>query len=306
MIKKITRGILRGIGNIIFKKCFKIWQSLGFHITRNHFYNPIPDTRTLKDELWTKNSELVSVDMNDNKQFELLSIFASKYKSEYEKFPQNKTNLPYEYYISNPFFGSVDAVILYCAVRYFKPKKVFEVGSGISTYLSAKAIRKNKEENMHDCELTAIDPYPNDTVRAGFPGLSKLIRKGVREIPLSEFTELKENDILFIDSSHVSKIGSDVQYEFLEILPRLNKGVIVHFHDIFLPAEYSKKWVLGEHIFWNEQYLLQAFLAFNDTFEILWAGNYMHLKYPTKMGETFNMYKTDQRWSLSFWLRKTK
>jgi hypothetical protein len=117
---------------------------------------------------------------------------------------------------------------------------------------------------------------------------------------------LEENDILFIDSSHVLKIGSDVQYEYLEILPRLNKGVIVHIHDIFLPAEYRKEWVLKDHIFWTEQYLLQAFLAFNDNFEILWAGSYMHLKHPDKLEVAFNSYRRNERWPGSFWIKKIR
>lgn len=121
-----------------------------------------------------------------------------------------------------------------------------------------------------------------------------------------EFQKLKENDILFIDSSHVLKTGSDVQYEYLEILPRLNKGVLVHFHDIFLPAEYPQKWILEDHKFWNEQYLLQAFLAFNDSFEILWAGSYMHLNHPDKLEQFFKSYNKNKRWPGSFWVRKIR
>jgi len=192
-------------------------------------------------------------------------------------------------------------------IRHFKPKKIFEIGSGNSTYLSAHAILKNKEEdNDYECELVAIEPYPNDILKAGFPGLSKLIPKKAQDIPLSEFKKLLENDILFIDSSHVLKIGSDVQYEYLEILPRLNKGVIIHVHDIFLPTEYPKEWVLKDYRFWTEQYLLQAFLAFNNSFEVLWAGSYMHLRYPDKLEEVFSSYKRDERWPGSFWIRKIK
>jgi hypothetical protein len=192
-------------------------------------------------------------------------------------------------------------------IRYFKPKKIFEIGAGNSTYLSAQAILKNKEEdNDYECELVAIDPYPPNTLKAGFPGLSKLIPKKVQDIPLSEFKKLSKNDILFIDSSHVLKIGSDVQYLYLEVLPRLNKGVIVHAHDIFLSAEYPKDWVLKDYRFWNEQYLLQAFLTFNNSFEVLWAGSYMHLRHPDKLEEAFSSYKRDKTQPSSFWIRKIK
>ncbi len=291
----------------LYRKSFSFWQKLGIHITPNHYYFPIPDTRTLKDDLWQKESELVGININEQGQLNLLSIFSSKFKEEYERFPRSKTSVPYQYYVNNGKFESVDGEILYCMIRYFKPKKIFEIGLGYSTYLSAQAILKNKEEDSgYECELVAIDPYPNDILRAGFPGMSKLIPKKVQDIPLSEFKKLTKNDILFIDSSHVLKIGSDVQYEYLEILPRLNKGVIVHIHDMFLPAEYPKDWVLKYFRFWNEQYLVQAFLTFNDHFEVLWAGSYMHLKHPDKLEEAFSSYKRTERWPGSFWIRKIK
>ena len=305
--KRIVRGVRWRIGNIIFKKLFTLWERLGFHITINHFYEPIPDTRTLKDDLWEKQSELVGIGMNEKSQIDLLSLFSSKFKKEYENFPRNETSILYQYYVDNRGFESVDGEILYCMIRHFKPKRFIEIGSGNSTYLSAQAILKNKEEdNAYECELVAIEPYPNDILKAGFPGLSKLVSKKVQDIPLSEFRKLRENDILFIDSSHVLKIGSDVQFEYLEILPRLHTGVVVHLHDIFLPAEYPKEWVLEKYIFWTEQYLLQAFLTFNDSFKVLWAGSYMHLKHPDKLEASFSSYKREERWPGSFWIRKIK
>jgi len=292
----------------IIKMMFLFWQRLGFHITPNHFYEPIPDTRTLKDDLWSKHSELVGIGLNEKKQLELLSLFVSKFKNEYDRFPKNKTSSPYEYYVNNGAFESVDGEILYCMIRHFKPRKIFEIGSGHSTYLSAQAVLKNrKEDDGYNCELVAIEPYPTEILKIGFPGLRKLIPKKIQDIPLSEFEKLTENDIFFVDSSHVLKIGSDVQYEYLEILPRLNKGVIVQAHDIFLPTEYPREWVLKDYIFWTEQYLLQAFLAFNDSFEVLWAGSYMHLQHPDKLETAFSSYKREQRFPPgSFWMRKIK
>ena len=232
MIKEIPNKILRKF----IKKTFPFWQMLGFHITPVHFYEPIPETRKLKDNLWQKHSQLIGININEKKQLELLSLFISKFKKEYETFPKNRTQVqaPYQYYINNGVFESVDGEILYCMIRYFKPRRIIEIGSGNSTYLSAQAILKNKEENGVECELIAIEPHPNVVLERGFSGLSKLIKKEVQDLDLALFSKLKENDILFIDSSHVLKIGSDVQYEYLEILPRLNKGVIVHIHDIFL------------------------------------------------------------------------
>src|SRR5206468_3938156 len=138
-------------------------------------------------------------------------------------------------------------------------------------------------------EFTSVEPYPNPTIRAGVPGLTRLEPKKVQDVPLSFFQQLEANDILFIDSSHVLCIGSDVQYEFLDILPSLKPGVVVHVHDILIPREYHRKWVM-EGRFWGEQYILQAFLAFNDSFEVLWAGQYMHLTHPDKLRAAMKGY----------------
>ena len=116
--------------------------------------------------------------------------------------------------------------------------------------------------------------------------------------------QLARNDILFIDSSHVVRIGGDVLYELLEILPQLAVGVVVHLHDIFMPAEYPKNWVLKNKRFWSEQYLLQAFLAFNKDFEVLWGSSYMHLMHPEMLEAAFPSYRRDRWWPASFWIRR--
>lgn len=302
---RITNKLRLGrIRDILLEKFFPISQKLGFHILLNNYYSPIPDTRTLNEELWSKPSELLGVKMNEQKQLELLSNFVSSFKNEYEKFPKNKTEIPYQYYLNNRFFRSVDAEVLYCMIRRSKPRKVLEIGSGYSTFVSAEAILRNKQENnSYECELVAIDPYPNEILKTGFPGLSELIIRKVQDVPLLKFQELKENDILFIDSSHILKIGSDVHYEYLEILPRLNNGVLIHSHDIFLPAEYHKDWIYKQLYFFNEQYLLQSFLAFNDSFEVLWAGSYISLKHPDRMKTAFSSYERGDL-PASFWIRR--
>jgi hypothetical protein len=125
----------------------------------------------------------------------------------------------------------------------------------------------------------------------------------VQDVPLDEFTRLEDGDVLFIDTSHVVKTGGDVQYEFLEVLPRLQKGVIVHIHDIYLPAEYPKEWVLDGLTFWSEQYVLQAFLAFNSAFEVVLGGQYLHLYHPDRLHKAFALYGGEP-WLGSFWIRR--
>lgn len=305
----IRSTVLKHAGAIrwfVIKKSFSFWQSLGIHVTINHFYEPVPDTRTLKEDLWLNNSELIGIDMNDNGQLELLSHFVADFKQEFDNLPKNKTSTPYQYYLNNGEFEFIDGEILYCMIRHFKPKRIVEIGSGNSTYLSAQAHLRNNDEDDNECELVAIEPHPSDVLRSGFPGLTRLIPKRVQDVPMAEFERLEHNDILFIDSSHVLKIGSDVQYEYLEILPRLREGVLVHVHDIFFPSEYPEKTVRKDHIFWTEQYLLQAFLAFNDSFEVLWAGSYMRLKHDERLKEAFNSYSGQERAARSFWMRKIK
>lgn len=281
------------------------WQRFWFQVTPGHFYAPIPDTRTLKDELWAKPSDLVGVDMNEKWQLEFLSDCAAKYRGEYERFPHNRTGTPHEYYVNNGWFENVDGEILYCMVRRFKPRRIIEVGSGFSTYLSAHAIAKNRQEDpQYGCELTAIEPNPNPVLKAGFPGLTRLISCNVQDVALHEFQKLEANDIFFVDSSHILKIGSDVHYEFLEIIPRLNRGVLIHAHDILLPAEYPREKVFNDSIFWNEQYLLQAFLAFNGCYEVLWASSFMHVKHPDKLEQAFPSYQKSRIGPGSFWMRR--
>jgi predicted O-methyltransferase YrrM len=278
---------------------------MGFHVTPVHYYMPIPDTRSLKPTLWEKQSQLIGIDLNDKEQQDLLSSF-SVYKEEYNAFPKTQTSLPYQYFVQNKSYGSVDGEILYSMVRSIKPKKILEIGSGFSTMVTAQAIKNNQTQDpSYSCYFEAVDPYPNKTLQKGFPGLSRLNKVEVEDLPLAGFESLEANDILFIDSSHVLRIGNDVEYLYLEVLPRLKKGVIIQIHDIFLPAQYPQNAVLKQHLFWSEQYLLQAFLAFNPNFKVLWAGSFMHLKHPELLEASFNSYNRNRCWPGSFWMQKT-
>lgn len=275
------------------KECYRIFEQAGFHITPNHFYSPIPDSSTLKDSLWEKDSELVGLDMNTNEQLRLLHEVFPQFRSEFD-FPKvkNESMQDHDFFLNNFSFGAPgEAEVLHSMIRHFKPKRIVEIGAGFSTYLSAKACLLNKEKDGFDTNLIAIEPFPNDTVKKGFPGLSELIQKPLEEVDLDLFRSLEANDILFIDSTHVLKIGGDVKYEYLEIVPRLKNGVLVHSHDIFFPGEYPKSWVANNHWFWTEQYLLQAFLAFNNAFEILWASQYMNRRYLNELITVFPSYQ---------------
>jgi len=291
------------------RRYFEWWERAGYHLTPVHFYEPIPDTRALREDRWSRPSELGGVALNVDHQLEFLDLICKRFAAEYDRLPIEKTADPRQFHYNNGFFGCVDPEVLYGMIRCFRPRRVIEVGSGFSTLLAAEALRVNAEHGEAPAELLTIDPFPNQVIRAGLPGLFELKTCRVQDVPLDVFEALEENDILFIDSSHVVHLDSDVRYQILDILPRIAKGVLVHFHDIFLPNEYPRRWVYELRRFWNEQYFLQAFLAFNGAFEVLWAGAYMHAHHPDRLAAAFASYRRrrgDVEWigPGSFWLRR--
>jgi hypothetical protein len=184
-------------------------------------------------------------------------------------------------------------------VRHFQPRRIIEVGSGFSSLVLGQAASKNKSS-----ALICVDPFPHELIRKSntIPALQSLIETKVQDVDVEFFSQLESGDILFIDSSHTVKIGGDVNYLFLEVLPRLKAGVIVHVHDIFFPFEYRRDWMLEEFRFWTEQYLLQAFLIFNSEFEVLMANSYLNHYYPSDLKAAFPDLR---RWiGGSFWMRR--
>jgi len=297
----------RAIRRVIWSRTlFEFWQKLGFHVTRNHFYSPIPDTRELahRGEFWSRPSELPGVDMNVATQLRFLEEVFPDYKAELD-FPVDRTEVPHEFFLNNPAYGIIDASVLHLMIRHFKPTRLIEVGSGYSTFVAARASLMNRDDG-HPCTLTSIEPYPREVLRKGFPGLDGQIPSKVEDVAWSFFAQLGENDILFIDSTHVVRTGNDVLYLYLEVLPRLSKGVVVHIHDIFFPFQYPRQWVIENRVFWTEQYLLQAFLCGNTSFEVQFGNHFMKTRYPEKMEAFFAApegYRPRHRNS-SFWIRK--
>jgi methyltransferase family protein len=279
-----------------FRDLFQNWERHGFHVTPARFNQPIPDTQSLPETLWSRPSELAGIQMNEAVQLDLLRSF-SKFRDEYQRFATGKPQEDNQFYLGNGLFDGVDALVAYCIVRHFQPRLIIEVGSGFSSLVLGQAADKNKNPG-----LICVEPFPRAFLRSGFPGLQSLIEKKVQDIGLEFFSQLTSGDILFIDSSHTVKIGGDVNYLFLEVLPRLNPGVIVHVHDIFLPFEYRRDWVLNEFRFWTEQYLLQAFLTFNSQFEVLLANYYLSRYHEEYLQAAFPDLA---RWiGGSFWMRR--
>ena len=296
-LSRFVEAVIPRCLNATFPELFRRWERRGFHVTPVNFYQPIPETGSLPETLWNRLSELHGIDMNDAVQLDLLRNQFPRFRREYEQIPAEPTGEPGQFHCNNDLFGGADALVAYCMIRHFQPRLIIEVGSGFSSLIAAEAIAKNKNS-----ALICIEPFPQDFLRQGFPGLRSLIEKKVEEIDLEFFSQLSCGDILFIDSSHTVKIRGDVNYLFLELLPRLKPGVIVHVHDIFFPFDYPRDWVMDELRFWSEQYLLQAFLSFNSEFEVLIANHYLAHYYLEDFKQTF---PHSPSWSKgSFWMRR--
>ena len=265
-----------------------------------HFYSPIPNLDWVEaniETLFPENPILGSdVDINEQTQKELLCNF-SKYVEDF-KFPEEKSD-EFRYYYKNGMFGYSSGLMLFCMIRYFNPKRIFEIGSG---HTSALMLDMNERFMNHQMSLVFIEPYTdrlNNLIKDKDKDSCSIFEKPAQDLMASYFEQLEENDILFIDSSHVSKIGSDVNHILFNILPALKPGVIIHFHDIYWPFEYPKDWVLAGRA-WNEAYLLRAFLQYNNQFEIIHFGQYL-CRYHSK----FYLEQTGIDHSGgSIWLRK--
>jgi predicted O-methyltransferase YrrM len=246
------------------------------YVSPGHFYSPISSIEDIERAITTAPASFSGIDLREDRQLALLEKL-SRYYAEIP-FPENK-NDHYRYAFNNPSYSWCDAIILYCMVREVRPARIIEVGSG---HTSALLLDTN-ERHFNGClECTFIEPYPkllHSLLKpADLPGV-KIIERHLQDVDLALFTRLQADDILFIDSSHVAKAGSDLLTLFFEVLPRLNPGTLVHFHDVFNRFEYPAAW-LREGRAWNEQYILRAFLQFNSTFHIRLFTPFMISQHP--------------------------
>jgi len=277
-----------------------VWERQGVVPMTFQYYSPLYRAADLPAGVWSTPSSLAGIDMRLDEQVELLASLAT-FAEEVADTPSSAVNGSLDYFVDNPAFGPGDAEMLYAMVRHTRPERVLEVGSGHSTRLVRQALRRNAGEGaagVHVC----IEPYENDWL--GALGLDRLVRQKVEDVGMDEFESLHANDVLFIDSSHVVRTGGDVAHLYLEVLPRLAPGVIVHAHDIFLPFAYPREWSEQLRYFWSEQHLLQAFLAFNREFEpVLSLAYLMHVN-PTALLAACPILRKKSSSPGSFWLRR--
>ena len=301
-VAAVLMKIVRRLGIWRMPVCREICFRVGIYPVRDHYYEPMYNYKkhlrhSLRDE-----RKLPGIEMNEAGQLTLLAQFDCA--DELERMPLHQTHDRLFYY-KNPNFSEGDAECLYSLIRLKKPKRIIEIGSGFSTMMAREAIEQNiREDNAYSCEHVCIEPYEMewlDTVSG-----IEVIRKKLEDIDIQMFRRLEADDILFIDSSHIIRPQGEVLTECLEILPILNAGVLVHIHDIFTPYDYLDHWLIDEVKFWNEQYLLEAFLSFNTKFEIVLALNFLSHRHPSKLVEKFPMLRenVEQCEPRSFWIRK--
>lgn len=288
---------IRGAGLQKLPLCKKALLSVGVFPIRDHYYEPLFDGRYLARPLY-ENRNLPGINWNVE-ELQILESFS--FEDELKDIRSTKTD-DLTFYFNNGGFESGDAEYWYNLIRLKKPSIIIEIGSGNSTLMAARAIRKNKEEKSdYECKHICIEPYEMPWLeKIGIP----VIRKKVEEVSIDNFVELGENDILFIDSYHIIRPQGDVLFEYLELLPSLKAGVIVHIHDIFSPRDYLPEWIIDEVLFWNEQYLLEAFLTSNSDWKIIGTLNYLHHNHYEKIRMKCP-FLTPDREPGSFYIQKT-
>ena len=266
MLKRI-----RSNGIQHFPKCKAALLAVGVFPIRNTYYEPLFDERLLKNDLF-KDRFLPGIDWNAEEQLHLLD--SCSFSDELSVLPLEKGEDPHSFYLNNGYFSAGDAEFWYNLIRLKKPARIFEIGSGHSTLMAVRALRKNREEDTgYNCKHVCVEPFANpwlDTLGVG------IVRRRAEDLGVEFFQELGPDDILFIDSSHMIKPQGDVLFEYLQLLPSLSKGVTVHIHDIFSPKDYTAQLIRQEVKFWNEQYLLEAFLTNNPDWKIIGALNWLH------------------------------
>ena len=261
-----------------------------------HFYYPIPPSNNLSKYNFDSQFPTTGLSIDDNIMKNLMYKIR-EYNEEYKPI-----------YKSSGYESNGDGSILWGMIRIFKPNLIVEVGSGNSTRVALNAMDLNNQEKAKLGGVFAIEPYPKKELRElqkRWQTQLQLNEKMLEDIDESVFNKLQENDILFIDSTHIVKCDNDVHRLYLKILPNLPAGVIVHIHDIRLPQDYPRSWVVNKKYFWNEQYLLHMFLCFNDSYKILFASNYMKLKYYEEFSQSVIGLDEDG-WPGSFWIKKIK
>jgi hypothetical protein len=260
-------------------------ERLKLHVMPVHFYSPIAERRWLQShpEFWRRRVPLAGVHWDLERQLEWLSRICATHLHEVAGFSfiaAVKTHGVRFHY------GLVEAQVLHCAIRSLAPRLIVEIGSGASTVLMANAAARNSAEGRGDTRIIAIDPWASSAISP----LAELRREPVQATPDEFFGELRAGDLLFIDSTHAVKTGSELSRLYLELIPRLSEGVLIHIHDIYLPYLYSP-WVLSDLWDWQETVLVAALLTGNTGLQVLCCQSALHDAMPQHLRAVLPDYR---------------
>ena len=247
-------------------------------VPAGHFYSPhadLDDVKSHEGKIFSRERPILGIDLREAEQLRLLDSMASL--TPRIEFPDTQ-RAGFRYHFENPAYSYSDALVLHMMLRLIRPRRMIEVGCG---YSSAMALDTNELCLENAVQMTFIEPYPQllrELMKPGDDARVTIVPSRLQDLDPDFFLQLDANDILFIDSTHVSKVNSDVNYIFFEILPRLKSGVYIHFHDVFFPFEYVKEWVY-EGRAWQELYLLRAFLQDNPLYRIVYFQDFLFHKH---------------------------
>lgn len=290
---------------------YRVLEAYGFNAAlKSDCYSPLPVKEDLlrNKDRWYRPSALKGLKLDLEFMKNLIRELHGRFGTEYDALP------PYEQIGAQGFgvgFTRVDARTLYYMFRRIQPRRYFEVGAGTSTRYADFARKQNAAEGT-PCAITCVEPSPFEALYS-IENI-RIVKNEVQNVPFAEFETLEEGDILFIDSSHASRIDSDVNYLVLEVLPRLQKGVYVHIHDIPFPYNFPyppELYIFPKRfpMYWNEPVLVQAFLAFNDTFRVLLSVSYVEHHDSETIARVFTDRTAEMTYSnviASLWLQKVK
>ncbi len=268
-------------------------------VPAGHFYSAIPDAATRERFIQAPDDDDVcGIDLREEHQLALMPLLA-RFHEDYP-FPENKTD-DFRYHRVNGMYSHGDGYFLNAMIRHFKPRRIIEIGSGFSSAMMLDTNQVWFENAMH---LSFIEPHCErlKSLLRVDDNQVKIYEQPVQDVSLDCFDSLEDGDFLFVDSTHVSKLCSDVNHIFFNIFPRLADGVIIHVHDIFWPFEYPKKWAADRRC-WNELYLLRAFLMGNSNYEITWFNTLMSKKYAELYSQAFPVCLPNA--GANFWMKKS-
>jgi glycosyltransferase involved in cell wall biosynthesis/predicted O-methyltransferase YrrM len=281
-------GRARGLAHRGYLAVHRAAERAGLHVVRASYDSPMPVVRNLPAQAFERESPLRAIDWRLDEQQRLLETDLAPYLAEFR--PRVDPDAPAgTFRLDNRTYDRVDAELLYAILRHLRPSRYVELGSGYSTLVAWEALQANARDGRGG-ELRCFDPYPSPQVLARPELAERVSSVGAQDLPEQVVSELRASDVLFVDTSHTVKLGGDVNRIVLDLLPLAAPGVVVHFHDVFLPGDYSRGHLADTH-FWTEQYLLQAFLMHNDAWEVLASAQALVRAAPELVGRLIPSYR---------------